>query len=73
MVSYHNESIVKLAFSNVETLKSRNICIPGSNMVLDGPGSKTVIVAFALAIQNTWDLNARTRKAGIANHSLTLV
>ena len=64
MVNYHKQKIVELAFNNVETHRSRNICIPGSNMVLDGPGSKTVLVAFALAIQNTWELNARARKSG---------
>ena len=63
MVNYHKQNIVKLAFNSVETHESRNICIPGSIMVLDGPASKTVLVAFVLAIQNTWDLNAQTRKA----------
>ena len=57
MVNYQKQNIVKLAFNNIETSKSRNICITGFSMVR---GSKTVLVAFALAMQNTLDLNART-------------
>ena len=71
MMNYHKKNIIKLAFNNVEIHKSRNICIGRSNVVLDGPGSKTALVTFALATQNTWDLNARTRKVGITNQSLT--
>ena len=38
----------------------------GPKWLLMGLALRMFLLLFALAIQNTWDLNARTRKAGIA-------
>ena len=51
-------------FNNVQTNKSRNICILGSKMVLDGPGSKNVLVAFVIGNTKYLGPECANKKSG---------